>query len=150
MMYFNGSLRSNGCIHMNNAATGFLHITVFHNVVNTVIENAVVSIYKISYHGTYNERAEGRFIAQYTTDKDGATPLIELPVLNELMPGNKDYYYISVSAYGFNDAFIFNVQIYPNILSSYKMYLTHTFYDDVVFNFIVEPTRTEIHRRNIN
>ena len=136
----------NDFIYINNASTGHLQLSVFHNVVNTPIENARVLIFRISYSGIYNEIAEGRFVAEYTTDKDGSTPRINLPVLNELMPGNKDYYYVSVIANGYNDAFIFNVQIYPNILSSYRMYLVHKGYSDVVFNFITQPTRTEIHR----
>jgi hypothetical protein len=147
MKYFINKYMDYDCIYLNSTEYGFLQLYVVHNVVDTPIEGAEVTVYKVSYSGLYNEKAEGRRVGQYKTDKQGYTPKIELPVLNELLPGN-DYYYITVRADGYNNAFIMNVQVYSNILTSYKVSLIHYGYSDVEFNFMIQPTRTEMHNPN--
>lgn len=144
MIYIKNKYNDYHCNLLNINEYGFLQLSVFHDVVETPIEGAEVTVYKISYYGLYNEKAQGRRVGEYKTDMYGYTPKIELPVLNELLPGI-DYYYITVRADGFNNAFIMNVQIYPNILTSYKVNLNHYGYSDVEFNFIIQPTRTEMH-----
>lgn len=147
MKYFINKYMDYDCIYLNSIEYGFLQLSVIHNEVYTPIEGAEVTVYKISYSGLYNEKAEGRMVGQYKTDINGLTKKIELPVLNELIPG-EDYYYITISADGYNDAFIINVQIYSNILTSYTVSLIHEGYSDVEFNFIIQPTRTEVHNPN--
>ncbi|MDF2616780.1 MAG: hypothetical protein K0Q47_1435 [Sedimentibacter sp.] len=120
MKYFINKYMDYDCIYLNSTEYGFLQLYVVHNVVDTPIEGAEVTVYKVSY---------------------------ELPVLNELLPGN-DYYYITVRADGYNNAFIMNVQVYSNILTSYKVSLIHYGYSDVEFNFMIQPTRTEMHNPN--
>lgn len=144
MRYFINKYIDYDCIYLNNNDYGFLQLSVFHNVVDTPIEGAEVTVYKISYSGLYNEKAEGRRVGQYKTDVSGNTPKIELPILNELLPG-EHYYYVTIRADGFNNAFIMNVQVYSNILTSYKVNLIHYGYSDVEFNFMIQPTRTEMH-----
>lgn len=144
MKYLGSKYMDYDCIYLNSNEYGFLQLSVFHDVVETPIEGAEVTIYKISYSGLYNEKAVGRRIGHYKTDRLGYTQKIELPVLNELLPG-EHYYYITVRADGFNNAFIMNVQVYSNILTSYKVNLNHYGYSDVEFNFIIQPTRTETH-----
>lgn len=125
--------------------TGHLVINVFHNVVNTPIENATVVISKISYSGEFNERAEGTVIGQYTTDINGSIPFIELPALNELMNDNKDFYIIAAHANGYYSAYVFNVQVYPNVDTIYNIYLSHVSSGEPKFYVIVQPTTKEIH-----
>lgn len=147
MNYYINKYGDYDCIYLNSNGYGFLQLSVFHDVEGEPIEGADVTVYKINYSGLYNEKAEGRQVGQYKTDKDGYTQIIELPELNELLSGN-EYYYINVKADGYNNAFIINVQLYANILTSYKVNLIHDGYNDVKFNFIIQPTRTELHNPN--
>lgn len=131
----------------NQAQTGYLDVSVYQNVVNTPIKDATVKISSILYSGQFNEFAEGKLIVEYKTDEDGKVPVTELPVLNELMPGNREFYFVAVNADEFYNAYILNIQIYPDKTSVYKVYLSRTSLTEEKFNFIFQPTTEQIHRR---
>jgi hypothetical protein len=101
--------------------TGLLEINVMDNTVIPT-SNALVSISRISYIGIYNEGAEGIVLAEFYTDGSG-TIHIELPVLNELTGGN-EYYSAKISKEGYYDVFIYYIQIFPNIETTYDVFLT--------------------------
>ena len=76
----------------------------------------------MSYEGVYNESAAGLLIAQLYTNNNGIISII-LPALNELSSPN-EYYAASIYKDGFYSAYIYYIQIYPNIQSIYEVYLT--------------------------
>ena len=131
----------------NQAQTGYLDISVYQNIVNTPIKDATVRISSILYSGQFNELAEGQLLVVYKTDDNGQVPLTELPVSNELMPGNRGYYIVAVHAEGFYSAYIFNIQIYPDITSAYSVYLSNITSGVEKFNFFIRPTTEQIHRQ---
>lgn len=133
---------SNVCYRLNNYETGSLEIKVMDNR-NIPIPNALVSISKISYTGIYNEGAEGIVLAEFYTDNNGAI-YIDLPVLNELM-GRNDFYSARISMQGYYDVYIYYIQIYPNINTSYEVYLTQRTRDAERFMFIFQPKRRSVH-----
>jgi hypothetical protein len=110
---------------------------------NTPISNAVVSVAKISYTGIYNESAEGIVIEELYTDNNGIIK-IELPVLNELM-GSTDYYSANIFKDGYYSSYIFYIQIYPNINSSYEVYLTPRTEGEERFRFFFQPKKRTVH-----
>lgn len=133
---------SNICNRLNNYETGILEIGLMDNR-NTPISNALISISKISYTGIYNEGAEGIILAEFYTGDNGLIK-IELPVLNELTGGNA-YYSAKISVDGYYEVYIYYIQIYPNINTSYDVYLTPRTKDSERFMFIFQPKRRSIH-----
>ena len=131
----------------NQAQTGYIDVSVYQDIVNTPIKDATVRISSILYSGQFNELAEGKLIAVYKTDDNGKVPVTELPVLNELMPGNKGFYIVAVHAEEFYSAYVFNIQIYPDITSSFNVYLSNTTSETEKFNFFIRPTTEQIHRQ---
>jgi hypothetical protein len=126
--------------------TGYLYINVYSNATSTPIANAFVRVSRISYSGQFNEFAQGMLLGEYITDENGSFA-IELPALNELLPNNKDYYIVTVRAYGYYNAYIFNVQIYEDHSTSYRVFLSPVTQDVELYNIITEPTIREIHER---
>lgn len=131
----------------NEINTGQLEISVYDYEQNKPVENALIRIFKVSYTGQFNEIGEGILISQYLTDKNGKMPIVNLPEQNELMPNNKDYYTVSVHADGYDNAYAFNIQIYPNIPTSYNIYLSNISSEGEKFHFIIQPKTEEIHKR---
>lgn len=130
------------CNRLNNYETGNLEINVMDNR-NIPISNAKVSISRISYTGLYNEGAEGIVIGEYYTDNSG-TIHIEIPALNELI-GIKDFYSAKVSKEGYYDVYIYYIQIYPNIDSSYDVYLTPRTQGVERFRLLFQPKTRRVH-----
>lgn len=124
--------------------TGRLYINVYDNDTNTTIDKAFIRISRISYSGQFNEFAQGMLIGEYITDEDGSFE-IELPELNELLPDNKDFYTVTVRAYGYYNSYIFNIQIYENHSTSYNVYLIPVTQNIELYNIITEPTVRRIH-----
>jgi len=133
---------SNSCNILSSHETGILEIRVIDNR-NIPISNAYISIAKISYTGIYNEGAEGLVIAEFHTDDSGIIQK-ELPVLNELI-GRNEYYSARISKEGYYEVFIFYIQIYPNINSSYDVYLNPWTYGAERYKFIFQPKRRTVH-----
>ncbi len=128
-----------------NDETGFLGVSVFHNVVNEPIENAEVNIYKMNVRGLYNEEGEAKLIAMYMTDKNGKIPLIELSVVSASEVNKSginltnSHYFMIVNAFGFYSAYVFDIQIYPNITTMYRVNLSHITSRVPQFKFIFNP-----------
>lgn len=131
-------------LDLNMNDTGKLDLTVFHEQFKSPLINALVKIYKVTVSSEYNEIGDGFLINQFLTDANGKIPLIELPILNELMDNNKDFYYIAVHAFNHHSAYVFNAQIYPDITTMYNISLQFIYTSDEHFQFIMEPTRSEI------
>lgn len=131
-------------LDLNMNDTGKLDLTVFHEQFKSPLINALVKIYKVTVSGEYNEIGDGFLINQFLTDANGKIPVIELPILNELMDNNKDFYYIAVHALNHYSAYVFNAQIYPDITTMYNISLQFIYTSDEHFQFIMEPTRSEI------
>ncbi|MDF2678616.1 MAG: hypothetical protein K0Q97_2970 [Bacillota bacterium] len=127
---------------LNKHETGFLEIRVMDNR-NIPIPNALISIAKISYSGIYNEGAEGITLVEPHTDNNGIVH-IELLVLNELM-GSNDFYSAKISKEGYYDFYIYYIQIYPNIDSSYDINLTPRTNGVERFMFLFQPKRRSVH-----
>lgn len=126
--------------------TGYLYINVYDDAVNAPVANAFVRISTISYSGQFNEFAQGMLLGEYITDENGNFA-IELPALNELLQDNRDFYNVTVRGYGYYNAYIFNVQIYENHSTSYRVYLIPVTQNVELYNIITEPTIREIHER---
>jgi len=128
---------------LNNNETGHLEIKVMDNR-NMPVVNALISVSKISYKGIYNEGAEGITIAEFYTDNSGIIH-VELPVLNELMDSN-ELYSAKISKKGYYDVYIYYIQIYPNIDSSYDINLIPRTNGAERFMFIFQPKRRSEHK----
>lgn len=131
--------------NVGNIETGFLGVSVFHNVVNEPIENAEVSVFKMDVSGLYNEEGEAKLITMHVTDKDGKIPLIELPVINtpEISKNGinltSSHYFMIVNAYGYYSAYVFDIQIYKNVTTVYRINLSHITSRVPQFKFIFNP-----------
>jgi hypothetical protein len=127
---------------LNVSETGTLRIQVIDSVNNIPIPNALVIISKVSYSGQFYENAEGIVLSEFYTDYNGMVQ-VELPILNELMPNNNDFYIVSVTDDLYYPALIFNIQIYSGITSAYILYLYPRTDEVERFRFITQPrTRT--------
>lgn len=128
---------------LNRFETGLLEINVLDNR-NIPIPNASISISKISYTGIYNEGAEGVVIAEHYTDNSGIINM-ELSALNELLTGSNAYYSAKISKDGYYDVFIYYIQIYPNIISSYDVYLIPETSGIEKVMYLFQPKRRRVH-----
>lgn len=133
-----------------NIEYGFLEISVYHNVINEPIENAEVRVSLLTISGLYQERGEGRLITTVKTDVNGYAPRLRLPALNRLQQTENEnvnrLYVLAVEAEEYYNAYDFNIQIYPNITTSYKIYLRHIVEDKDPrshYEFFIEPNVTE-------
>lgn len=136
MKYYVCSNRLN--VHEN----GFLEIKVMDDK-SIPASDALISVSRISYTGIYNESAEGLVLADFYTDNSGIIQL-ELPVLNELV-GNSHFYSAKISKEGYYDVYIFYIQTYPDITSSYDVYLTPITSGVEKFMFLFQPKVRRIH-----
>jgi hypothetical protein len=131
----------------SNSSTekGFLEVIVFDNKTQEPISCALVQISKITITGQYQERAQGLVIYKHRTDINGKVSNVELPVINELT--SKDFYAISVISDEYYSAFIFRAQVYPNITSTFNVYLNHITTGVNQFEILIQPTMEQIHQR---
>jgi hypothetical protein len=136
MKYYVCSNRLN--VHEN----GFLEIKVMDDK-SIPASDALISVSRISYTGIYNESAEGLVLADFYTDNSGIIQL-ELPVLNELV-GSSQFYSAKISKEGYYDVYIFYIQTYPDITSSYDVYLTPITRGVEKFMFLFQPKVRRIH-----
>lgn len=125
--------------------TGFLQVKVQDLLNNEPISDALVRISLITLTGLYNEYAEGNLIDEYRTDESGNIPITRLQAYNELNSENK-IYMISTHADGYFNAYVFNVQIFPDTTTEYTVNLSRTTSDGEKFNFIIQPYTRDITR----
>lgn len=123
---------------------GKLDLTVYHEEYHAVLPNATVKIYRVSVTGEYREIGKGVLIHEFVTDENGKIPVVELPILNDLMPDNTDFYYIAVHSSNHYSAYIFNAEIFPNITTNFNVSLEYIYSNEEFFQFIMQPTRSEI------
>ena len=145
---FNNSVRCKQKI--DEVKTGYLDISVYHNIENTPIEGATVIISAVSYSGQFYEFGDGRILYEYKTDENGRMPITELPIHNELMNShnhNHNFYIISVYADGFYDAHLFHVQIFQDGTTTFRIHLSRMSEDKRRFDFFIQPTTEDIHSR---
>jgi len=124
---------------------GFIEVIVFDSKTQEPISCALIQISKITITGQYQERAQGLIIYTRRTDANGKVTNVELPVINELT--SKDSYAISVDSDEYYDAYIFGAQVYPNITSTFHVYLNHITTGVNQFEILVQPTIEQIHQR---
>lgn len=143
---YNNSTGYNQRIDENE--TGFLDLTIMSNN-NIPISGAKVTISSVSYSGQFYEIGDGRVLYEYITDENGKTPLIELPVHNELVSNlhHHNFYIISVSADGFIDAQLYHIQIFEDQTTTFRIYLDYMFGNHKRFYIFIQPTTEEIHSR---
>lgn len=133
------------CYRLNNNHTGALEIQVFDTKSNLPISNAFISISQITYSGPFVEGAEGIVMAELYTNNNGILH-IHLPALNELISGSNAYYAAVVTKDGYQDIYIFYIQIYPNTTSNYYIYLTPVSSDNIKrFKLTFQPTTRKVH-----
>ncbi|HAQ39452.1 MAG TPA: hypothetical protein DCM73_00475 [Clostridiales bacterium] len=126
---------------------GYLRIGVFHDDINEPVENAEVLIYLVTISGIYQEKGEGILITTVTTGADGYAPVLRLPALNKLQQSDIDsdvyrMYMAAVYAEGFFSAYAFDIQIYPDVTTSYRINLRLISEGETPFTnyeFIIEP-----------
>ncbi|MGD9568338.1 MAG: hypothetical protein AB7V48_08425 [Sedimentibacter sp.] len=126
-----------------NIKYGFLEVSVYNRDENKPLENAEVRISLLTISGLYQEKGEGRIITSVKTGVNGYAPLLTLPTLNRLqrIEDNVNSLYIMViEAEGYYNAYAFDIQIYPNITTSYRINLIE---DDpnanARYEFYIEP-----------
>ncbi|WP_326908104.1 hypothetical protein [Sedimentibacter sp. MB31-C6] len=127
----------------NNKITGFLDIGVFSDNNSIPINNAKVSIYLYSVRGIYNEAAEENLIVSYTTDENGKVPPIELPVIHEFgnEEENRDEYHMRVEAIGYYPIVVINMEIFPNITTTFNVKLTPIVTGEPYTEYIIIPEK---------
>lgn len=129
-----------------NDEYGNLKVSIYSNNINNPIENAEVLISLLTVSGLYQEKGEGTLITTFKTDADGYAPLIRLPALNKMLEPSEEnitkLYVMSVFAVGHFNAYVFDLQIYPDVTTSYKIILQNVeAHEDPRshYEFIFEP-----------
>lgn len=125
--------------------TGVLKIQVLSSIDNKPVPNTLIRISKVSYFGQFNENAEGVVLAKFYTDNNGMI-ITDLPPLNELISDNNDFYIASVLNDQYHNAYIFYIQVYPNISSSYIVYLAPITEEIERFSFIIQPRTSTVQK----
>lgn len=125
---------------------GYLEISVYDDAVNEPIKNAEVKVYLLTISGLYQERGDGKLITSVRTGDNGYAPLLRLPALNRTQEPIKEnvnsIYMLTINSEGYYRAFAFDIQIYPNVTTSYSINLRHVNIDappDAEYEFIIEP-----------
>lgn len=95
-------------------------------------QDAVNEFYDL-YHKAW---ISGYYLATDTSDENGSVSVFELPVLTD----ENEMYNVSVRAQGFCPALIFSVPIYPDITTTYNVYLRDIgITGEPNFYFILQP-----------
>lgn len=131
----------------SNSSTekGFFEVNVFDSITQEPISCALIQISITSITGQYQERVQGLIIYKRRTDVNGKVSNIELPVINELT--SNDFYAISVNSDEYYSAYIFRAQVYPNITSTFNVYLNPITTGVNQFEILIQPTIEQIHKR---
>jgi hypothetical protein len=125
--------------------TGYLQVKVQDLLNNEPIKDALVRISLVTLSGLYNEYAEGNLIDEYRTDESGNIPITRLQAYNELNSENK-IYMIATHADGYFNAYVFNIQIFPDTTTEYTVNLSKITSEGEKFNFIIQPYTRDIKR----
>ncbi len=123
--------------------TGTLDITVYHKDLEEPLSNALIKVYKISVSGQYGEVGEGRLVHQAITDSTGKIPPVKLSAVNELMDDNDSFYSIAIHHPTHHSAYIFNVEIFPDVATKYDVSLKFMYDNEDFFEFIMQPRKSQ-------
>ena len=128
-----------GCRELNTIESqenGYLKLNVYRYVQRTPVADAFVRVSKLVIGGFYRESGSGYFLTTAISDENGSVPIFELPVLTS----ENEMYNVSVQAQGFCPAYILNVPVYPNITTTYNVYLRDLdISGEPNFYFILQP-----------
>lgn len=120
----------------NNDNVGYLNIEILNLINETPVEDALVRVSSLTREGFYKENGIGRYFATYRTDSNGTIPLITLPVITN----ENEMYVLSVNADGYHSAYVLDIPIYPDITTSYKIYIKNiSINSESDFEFILQP-----------
>jgi len=125
-----------------NNINGFLNIEVSDSINKNPVANAVVSLFKITVSGLYFERGEGLQIGRYITDENGKVQLITLPAISStavVAPRQRTQYYLTLNAYGYYEVVVSEIQIYPNVTTSYQLIVSPITVQIPRYEFIYNP-----------
>ena len=120
----------------NQDEYGYLNVNIFRYVTRTPIEGAIVRVSKIALTGLYKETGSGTYLYTSKSDQDGKVPVFKLPVLNS----EDEHYIVSVQAYDYHNAYLIDIPIYPDVTTTYDVYLRHySIGSDPDYEFIMQP-----------
>lgn len=135
----NKSLSIEGRISTNENTlekVGYLKIDIHDLISQTPVENVLVRVSSLSTEGLYNEIGKGHYFAANRTDSNGSVPIVTLPVIKS----ENEMYVLSVNVNGYHSAYILNIPIYPNIITSYKILITRVASEsEPAFKYILQP-----------
>lgn len=120
---------------------GSLSVNVIDNKTSEPIPNAMVSLYKITISGLYEEKGDGTFIAMAVTDQNGYVPKIELPPINQFNQSEREKteYHMMIHVDGYYPVIVVDIQIYPNITTVYAIKLSSLSSRIPRYEFIYNP-----------
>lgn len=122
---------------------GFLDISVFSEENLEPVSEATVTVFLYKKIGIYREAATENSIGTYYTDAKGKIPTIQLPVIHELNneAENNDEYHVKVEKEGFYTVIIMNIEIFPNLTTTYNVALTPVTTEEMHTEFIIIPEK---------
>lgn len=120
-----------------NLGKGILSVMALNKMTNEPVAFAEVSVYYFIIRGLYGEQGNANLVARHITDENGKIPLIELPVIDRTK--NPVQYFITVQHFRYHRVNLMNVQIYPNITTSYNVFLMPLTFSPPDYEFIITP-----------
>lgn len=128
------------CTLENKINTGNLSITVKNRENNEPITFAEVSIFFLNIRGLYSESGEAFLLVRHVTDKNGKVPLIELPIIDKRAYPLSQYF-ITVNHFRFHPVNLFNIEIFPNVITEYNILLAPLTSVNPDYEYIITPIR---------
>lgn len=129
-------LRSSEIENNESEEVGYLNVNVLRYMQKTPIADAFVRVSKLTISGLYGEKGSGVYIDTNKSDNNGMVPTFILPVLED----ENEIYILTIQAPGYHNAYVFDVPIYPEITTTYDIYLRYyTLSDEPDFEFILQP-----------
>jgi len=121
--------------------TGYLSVNVVNRANKEPIPNAIVSLFRITISGTYSEQGEGTLVTMAITDQNGNIPKMELVANNQFSRGlgEQTQYAMSVQADNYYSVLVVDIQIYPDITTTYSINLSRISSKIPRYEFILNP-----------
>lgn len=115
---------------------GYLQVNVFRYILRMPLQGALARVSKLTIGGLYDERGYGVYIETKETDRNGSAGIFTLPVIQN----ENAIYILSVQAPGYHTAYVMDVPIYPNITTTYDIFLRHqAFIGAPDYEFLLQP-----------
>lgn len=128
------------CKLENKINTGLISVTVRNRESNEPITFAEVSIYFLNIRGLYSESGEAFLSVRNVTDKNGKVPLIELPLIDKRAYPLSQYF-MTVNHFRFYPVNLFNIEIFPNVITEYNILLAPLTSVNPNYEYIITPIR---------